>query len=468
MSGNAVIGKPINPIIVMSIVVFISLLATYFVNSGSFERDEKLVIPNSYHVIDKTVTLEKVLGINSTSNTDSSEQVKVLSLVDGLKAIPQGIAKKIDMILMILFIGGMFGVLTKSGAVESGLDRMLGLTGGNKWVLIPVLMGIFALGSTILGFAKEYLIVIPMVILLVKRLGMPDILGGAIVIIAVKIGYMGAVVIPAVLGIAQPLVGVPVFSGMSFRLASFIIFLLVGIAFVLYKARQAEISNTQFEPIVLDNKPLSKRHKMIWITLGLGVVFMVFASDHWSWKNIDLATYYLFLSIILGIVSHAKVDENIDAFISGMKHVLVAGLLIGFASSVEIILSESQVMDSVINGLVHLIGQHGPYVSAFGMFVSQAITDVLIPSTSGSVAVTMPILAPLGQLSGVPPQTTVQAFLYGHSLMNLVTPTSTGLLVLLAAAQIGWTSWIRFVFPLFFIFMAISIVLLMISVAIGV
>ena len=261
MSGNTVIRKPINPIIVMSIVVFISLLATYFVNSGSFERNEKLVIPNSYHVIDKNVTLEKVLGINSTSNTDSSEQVKVLSLVDGLKAIPQGIAKKIDMILMILFIGGMFGVLTKSGAVESGLDRMLGLTGGNKWVLIPVLMGIFALGSTILGFAKEYLIVIPMVILLVKRLGMPDILGGAIVIIAVKIGYMGAVVIPAVLGIAQPLVGVPVFSGMSFRLASFIIFLLVGIAFVLYKARQAEISNPQFEPIVFDNKPLTKRHK---------------------------------------------------------------------------------------------------------------------------------------------------------------------------------------------------------------
>ncbi len=467
MSGIAKIGKPINPIIVMSIVVFIAIISTYFVNSGTFERDGKLVVPGSYQVLEKTVTPEKILGIKTADPAESEPQVKVLSVIDGLKAIPQGIVKKIDMILMILFIGGMFGVLTKSGAVESGLDRMLGITGGNKWVLIPLLMGIFALGSTILGFAKEYLIVIPMVVMLVKRLGMPDILGGAIVIIAVKIGYMGAVVIPAVLGIAQPMVGVPVFSGMSFRVASFIIFLLVGIAFVLYKARKAELSNTQFEPIVIDSKPLSTRHKLIWAALAVGIVFMVYASDHWSWKNIDLATYYLFLSIIFGIMSQAKIDENIEAFVGGMKHVLVAGLLIGFASSVEIILSESQVMDSVINGLVHLIGQHGPYVSALGMFVSQALTDVLIPSTSGSVAVTMPILAPLGQISGVPPQTTVQAFLYGHSLMNLVTPTSSGLLVLLAAAQIGWPSWIRFVFPLFFIFMAISIVLLMVSVAIA-
>lgn len=467
MSGIAKIGKPVNPIIVMSIVVFIAIISTYFVNSGTFERKGKLVVPGSYQVLEKTITPQKILGIQTQKTITSEPQVKVLSIIDGLKAIPQGIVKKIDMILMILFIGGMFGVLTKSGAVESGLDRMLGITGGNKWVLIPLLMGIFALGSTILGFAKEYLIIIPMVIMLSKRLGMPDILGGAIVIIAVKIGYMGAVVIPAVLGIAQPLVGVPVFSGMPFRVVSFIIFLLVGIAFVLYKARKAEMSNVQLEPIVIDSQPLSIRHKLMWLALTVGIVFMVYASDHWAWKNIDLATYYLFLSIVFAIMSQAKVDENIEAFIGGMKHVLVAGLLIGFASSVEIILSESQVMDSVINGLVHLIGQHGPYVSALGMFVSQAITDVLIPSTSGSVAVTMPILAPLGQISGVPPQTTVQAFLYGHSLMNLVTPTSSGLLVLLAAAQIGWPSWIKFIFPLFFIFMAIAIVLLMISVGIA-
>jgi uncharacterized ion transporter superfamily protein YfcC len=160
-------------------------------------------------------------------------------------------------------------------------------------------------------------------------------------------------------------------------------------------------------------------------------------------------------------------SEAAGAFVDGMKKVLMAGVLIGLATAVEIILSTGQVLDTIVNNLSNLVSDHGPLVSAYGMFFAQLGLDVLIPSTSGQAAVTMPIFGPLGQLSGVSAQTTVYAFLLGNGLTNLITPTSSGLLVLLATAQVGWGQWARFIWPLCLVFAAIAMCLLSIAVLTG-
>lgn len=118
---------------------------------------------------------------------------------------------------------------------------------------------------------------------------------------------------------------------------------------------------------------------------------------------------------------------------------MIAAILIGLATAVEIVLSKGKVLDTVIHYLVDFIGSGGAYVSAYSMFFSQLLLDIAIPSTSGQSAVTMPIMGPVGQLSGVSPQTTVLAFLMGNGLTNVITPTSSGLLIFLATAQVSWT-----------------------------
>ena len=156
-----------------------------------------------------------------------------------------------------------------------------------------------------------------------------------------------------------------------------------------------------------------------------------------------------------------------NAFVDGMKKVLIAGVLIGLATAVEIILSTGQVLATIVNGLASVVSDHGPVVSAFAMFFSQLGLDVLIPSTSGQAAVTMPIFGPLGQLSGVSPQTTVYAFLLGNGLTNMITPTSSGLLVLLATAQVSWGQWARYILPLFLIYTVLAMLLLAVAVTTG-
>jgi uncharacterized ion transporter superfamily protein YfcC len=100
------------------------------------------------------------------------------------------------------------------------------------------------------------------------------------------------------------------------------------------------------------------------------------------------------------------------------------------------------------------------------MVIEMAL-GILIPSTAGKVAVSMPILAPIAHLSGVTGQTTVLAFILGNGLCNMVTPTSGMLLAYIAASKVGYGEWIRFIAPLFAVMLVIGSVALGVAVATG-
>ena len=165
--------------------------------------------------------------------------------------------------------------------------------------------------------------------------------------------------------------------------------------------------------------------------------------------------------------TNRPLHELADAFVRGMKKILMATMLIGVASAVAITLERGQVLDSIVHGLTGLIGEDGAWVAAIGMFFSQLLLDFLIPSTSGQAAVSMPILGPLGQLTGVSPQTTVLAFLFGNGITNLLTPTSGTLLAYLAAAQVGWVQWAKYAFWLWLIYIGTAIVMLTLALRTG-
>lgn len=456
-------ARQVNPAIILLAIVLLALVMTYAIDSGKFQRQNALVVPGSYQVMEKDVSLHQLLSTEPRQANDSV--ARPVSLVEGFMAIPQGIERRAALIFMVLFIGGMFGVLNKAGVIDAGLERLLGLTRGNVYVLVPTLMLVFSAASTFMGLAKEFILIVPLMVAMMNRMGMPNLIGLAIVAISVKIGYLASITNPVALSVAQPMVGLPIFSGMSMRVVTYGVFLLVGIAFVLWSIRRH--GHDGCADIGLERKPLSRRHLLNLLILGSGIALMVYASTHWRWKYHELSAFYLLLSVVFATVAGLGASVAASAFIDGMKKVLIAGVLIGLATAVEIILQTGQVLDTVVNGLASVVSHHGPVVSAFGMFFAQLGLDVLIPSTSGQAAVTMPIFGPLGQLSGVSPQTTVFAFLLGNGLTNMITPTSSGLLVLLATAQVGWGQWARYILPLFLIYTVLALLLLAFAVGSG-
>lgn len=452
-----------NPIIILLGILCLASVMTWVVSSGNYEREGRLVIPGSYIQIPKERSLQGVLMTPDVG----SETAAPASISQTMLAIPAGLERGSSLIFMVLIIGGMFGILERAGIVDNSINRLLRAVRGNINVLVAALMLVFSAGSAFLGLASEYLIVIPVMTAMAARVGLPTIAGFAIVTLAVKIGYLASVTNPIPLTIAQPLVGVPIFSGAGLRLFFYAVFLLAGIGFMLFKVRHArDLPVSGLHEITVPS--ISLREGLMLGILLIGLTAIVWGSTRMQWAHHELSACYIAVSILLAACSGLGANQSAEAFVSGMKQVLLASSLIGVAMAVTIVLEQGRILDTVVASLNGVIGENGAYATAIWMFLSQLLLDFLIPSTSGQAAVTMPVLAPLSQLAGVGPQTTVSAFLFGNGITNMLTPTSGTLLAYLAAGRIEWSAWVRYVLPIWAIFIALAIALLGVAVAAGV
>jgi uncharacterized ion transporter superfamily protein YfcC len=454
----------LNPVVMMILVVAAAVLLTYTVSAGRFTRAGTVVVPGTYQTMPKTGGLKALFSTRIAAPKPDAKTASAASLVSAFAAIPTGLVKNADLVVLVLLVGGMFGVLRKTGAIDAGVDRLIHATGGNKYVLIPVVMLVLGLGSTFLGFISEYLVVIPIVALVGERLGFDRIFAVAIVGIAAKIGYATSVTNPLALVVAQPLAHVPLFSGMGFRLALFVIFIALGIFYALYALKPVRPA---VAATAAQTRPLSPRHLAVLLCLLAAGIVMVVGFIYFGWTEGEVSTFYVFLSMVFALAGGLKASVAADAFVDGLKSMMLAALLIGLAGSVQILLQNSFVLDTMIADATNFLHGQSGFVTANGLMGIEMFLGVLIPSTAGKVAVSMPILAPIAQLSGVSGQTTVLAFILGNGLCNMVTPTSGMLLAFIAASKVGFGKWIRFIAPLFAAMLVIAVVALGIAVATG-
>ncbi len=184
------------------------------------------------------------------------------------------------------------------------------------------------------------------------------------------------------------------------------------------------------------------------LTLLAAIGGMVYGVEELKWGSPELASMYITIAIVIAVVGGIGSREASQAFVRGMQGMVLAALLVGLAAAVEVILRDAMILDSIVAFLTRSVEGKPPVVVANLMMVMQMVIDVFIPSTSGKAAITMPILGPIGHLSGVSGQVTVQAFLFGNGLMNTLTPTSGMLLAYLATGKVSYGAWIRFVAPL--------------------
>ncbi len=461
-------AKPATPfriphaIVMMLLIIVATVALTYIVPSGAFDRNAQgLVKPGTFRLVAKDYAPRDVLAAKK-STTTTAYPASPLAV---FTSIQTGMVGAAGLIFMIMFIGGMFGVLQQTGALNAGIERLLAATRGNIYVLAPVLMLVIAAGGTFLGLISEYLILIPIMVVLAKRLGLDALFGTALITIAAKIGYLTSVTNPMALVVAQPIVGVEVFSGIWFRLLTFVIYLPIGIWFLLRYARRSGFSPAHGVALLAEALPW--RHLAIWLFVALSVAAIVFGAQELEWDNRELAAMYIFMAVGIGFIGRLSSRDAAGAFLTGMKAMVLPALLVGLAKAVEVILKDALILDTIIHSMARLAEGRPPVIVAQAMVFIQMVVDVFIPSTSGKAAVTMPILGPIGQLAGVSGQVTVQAFLFGNGLTNTITPTSGMLLAYLASGEVGYGQWLKFVLPLVGILAVLSLAAISIAVMIG-
>lgn len=451
-------GFRLHPTLVMLVVILLAVAATHLLPAGKFQRHGKLVVPGSYKVVPKIAGPAALFAPTPPDAKD--KPARAASLVSLATTIPGGMIKAAALIFMVMFVGGMFAVMRATGAIDAGVDRLLHLTSGNLYILTPILMIVLAMGSTFLGFISEYLVIIPIVSVIGQRMGLPNLFAMAVVTVAAKIGYAASVTNPVALAIAQPLAGVPVFSGMLPRLGVFALFLTLGIGFVLLYLRKVAPKAAAQTAAALDAPRLTLRQTGVLLTLLAGSIGLIIGARLWDWGNPELAAFYIAMTVAIALVGGLGAGHTADVFVEGMKSMMLACLLVGLAAAVEIILRDSQVLDTIIADATRVAQGHAPPVVANALMVIEMGLDVVIPSVSGKATLSIPILAPIAAASGVGGQTLVIAFLLGSGLMNMVTPTSGMLLAYLATARVGYLQWLKFVAPLMAALAFLAVVIL--------
>ncbi len=432
-----------HPLVVMVFVVCIAALATYVLPAGHFLHHDKFIVAGTYHEIAKKNDLSALFSPTSPSLSD--KPARAASIVSLFTCLPGGLLKAINLIIMVLCSGGMFQTLRRTGAIDKGIEVLLARTSGNSYLLACSLLIVLACASTFLGTLMEYLLIIPIVSIVGDRLGLPKMFAMAVVGIAAKIGFAASVTNPYALTVAQPLAGVPVFSGIGLRLTLFVIFLTMSMAYVVFHLRRWK---PRTEEQVHEVHNLSPRQILVLLTLLFAGVGIVLGTKTWAWGGLELAACYIALAVGISVVAGLTPGDAAEAFLGGMQAMMLGALMVGMAASAELLLSNSQVMDTIIAMVTRLAQNPSAPVVANALMGVEMLLDIVIGSISGKAALSIPILLPVAHLNGISGQVTVMAFVLGGGLMNMVTPTCGPLLAFLAAARVSYVSWIKFILPL--------------------
>ncbi|WP_150295521.1 YfcC family protein [Sphingobium estronivorans] len=451
----------LNPVIMMLAAMAVAVALTWIVPSGRYERTDTKenapVIAGTYRPMEKPIGLPGLIP----GKPESTETARPVSPLAVATAIPAGLEKSAGLIFMILLLGGMFGVLKHSGALDAGIQRLIGVSGGRVTILVPVLMIAISAGSTFLGLISEYLLLIPVMVALADRLGRSPMFGFALLTLAAKVGYLASVTSPVALLIAQPIVGVPVFSGLALRLWLWIAFLAIAIVWVL------AISRPTHEAAPIERTRLTHRQFGVLLVIGVVVALLVYGSLGHGWDDKQFAALFIVAAMVIGLIAGMAPSETSRAFLDGMRSMMLAGLLIGMGRGVEIILREGHILDTIIAAVSWHIEGLPPMLVAPILMAFEMLLTLLIPSTSAKAALSIPVLGPIAAQAGVSGQTTVLCFLMGNGLVNMLAPTSGMLLAYLAAANIPYNRWFRFVWPIFALLTALSVGVAMLAVVIG-
>lgn len=430
-------------VIIFSIILLVAV-ATYIVPGGAYER--------AVNEAGKTVVVD-----GSFQYVENKPQ----GIFEVLQAPVNGIVGGAEIIAFLFIVSGAFNLITRTKAIDSGIARIVHLFRGAEILIIPIVMFIFSLGGAVFGMTEEAIPFIAMLVPLSLAIGYDSIVAVAMSYLACVIGFGSAMLNPFTVGIAQSIAGIPMFSGVKYRTIIWIVTTVVSTAFVMLYAHKIK-KNPKLSPVYESDQEkreklsdfseiavkFTKAHKIILWLLVICMAVIVWGVLVKGFWIPQIAAVFLATGILSGFIGGLGTNEMADAFIEGAKGMIGAAVMIGLARGIVIIAENAQIIDTILFHLSSIIGKLPSLLAAYVMFPIQMFINFFVGSGSGQAALTMPILAPLGDLIGITPQTTVLIFQLGDGFSNAMFPTSGILIACLGIAGVPFTKWFKWIIKL--------------------
>lgn len=460
--------------------ILLAMALSWVLPAGEFARRDdpatgrSIVVPGTFHAV------------------PAAHVGPFKALVD----LPKGMIDAADVIFLVFLVGAAFTVVDQTGVLRRAVDALVRGLEGRTWIVIPVISLLTATGGALIHMQEEFIAMVPVLLVLTRRIGYDAVVAVAVSVGSAAVGAAFSPIDPFMVGIAQKLAQLPLLSATGYRLIFLPLALAIWIGGTLrYAARTrtapgaapveepgavhagiADASAPDAEPGAVHTAPadLTAAPERMRTTDGvvLLLVLATFATYVYGilkleWGFNEMSGLFFAMGCVAGLIGGLGVGGTVDGYVRGFREMAFAGILIGFARAIYVVLQDGRIVDTIVNGLVTPVAALPVTLSALSMMVVQMLIHFPVPSVSGQAVLTMPVLVPASDLLGLSRQVTVLAYQYGAGITELLAPTNGALMAVLIAAGVRFDRWLRFALPLLGLLFALGAVAVVVAIAIG-
>ena len=416
-------------------------------------------------------TIKKPMAIPNT-------YVKLDGKAQGFKELIiapiSGIAESIDIIIFVLILGGIVGIVNKTGTFNIAMKAISQKTKGKEFSLVIISFIFFAAGGTIFGFWEEtipfYSILMPLFLIN----NFDPLVPMATIFLGSAVGCMFSTVNPFSTIIASNAAGISFNEGLKFRFVALIVFSIISLLYIhRYIKRVKKNSNNSLvieeqeeirEKFLKDysqetNIKFDWRKKIILFLFVFQFIIMIWGVSSLGWWFQEAAAMFFGVAIIIMFLSGLSEKDAVNGFISGASEVVGVTLIIGLARAINIIMENGMISDTLLFYSSNVVAEMGKGLFSIVMLLIFGFLGIFIPSTSGLAVLSMPILAPLADTVGLSRAVVVDAFTWGQGVILFITPTGL-IFVVLQIVGIPYNKWLKFVMPLMLIITTLIIAIM--------
>lgn len=444
--------------VILVVIILIATALTWVIPSGEYAR------------IEDPISGRKIVDATSFTYVDN---VRV-SPIQLPMLIINAFSANADLITLILLSGAAIHMLTATGALQALVASIVRRFSGKVSVFIPLLMLVFALICTTQG-VNTFIAFAPITVMLALSLGLDSIVGVGIILLGGAIGFSTGTLNVSTTLVAQKIAELPNYSGIGYRWVCFAVFYVITCTLLVRYAKKIqknpELSpmydldkNSQFKNANLDEfGTLDTRKILCIIALVIALVAIVYGCINLDWDFAEQSGIFLVLSIAVGILGGFDANKICAEFMNGAKKMLSAAFIIMFARAIGSVLSAGVITDTIVHSMAVVLTGLPAALLGVGMLAANTLINVVLTSGSGQAAAVMPIMIPLSDLLGVTRQTCILSFNFGDGFCDYILPTSTALMGILGAADVPYDRWMRFMWKIFLVWLAVGAVLVVIA-----
>ncbi len=468
--------------LLLAIMIFAGVL-TRVVPHGAYDLDANgAIIPGSYHEIADD-------EVNYPFWRVFIAPLEVFTTSDS--------AIGIGIIAFIILVGGTFFILEKSGVLKYILQQTVNKFSDKKYLLMALIILICMCMSSIMGMLEECVTLVPLACAICLALGWDSLVGLGVSSMAIVFGYAAATFNPFNVVLIQTMAGIPIFSGLGFRILVFAVTYLILFVFLFTYAKKIEKNPqkslcyesdkalrekylSKESEKVLKNPMLPKATKTFIMCISGVIVLTVisFIAQRFI-PDPDIASIVSYTPLVAmavlftvgglkaGSVAGIKGKKLLSGFLEGVKTILPCLPLILFILGITYILNKGMIIDTILYYIYEAIKNYSPTQSLLMITAVVIIIEFFVGSGTAKAFLLMPLILPLVDLLGITRQALTLAFTMGDGYCNILYPTSSMLILSIGLINVSYTKYLRWSWKVFIPIFAATAGFIWLAVKIG-